>query len=366
VKRNLNVDFIGRRRLWLLISAVLVAVSVASLATRKLDLSIDFEGGTSFILDGVRPDLTVDELVDVAEGSGAEDVRAQLVQEDGRVRGAIIHTAAITAGTDAEASVAGALRFVSEAETIDVTFVGPKWGERVSNKALQGLAVFLVVIIIYITVRLEFKMAVAAVIALAHDLLITAGIYSLVGFPVSPATVVALLTILGYSLYDTVIVFDRVKERTASLGGPGKRTYGEAVNTAMNEVLWRSLNTSLTALLPVGSLLFIGSQILGAETLEDLSLALFVGMAVGAYSSLFVAGPFLAWWREREPRYAAIAEKARRREDVVETRGVPIPEADDSDDVEEPSTPVATSSRPSSAPKTYVRGPGRKPRSRRR
>jgi preprotein translocase subunit SecF len=186
--------------------------------------------------------------------------------------------------------------------------------------------------VIYISVRLEPKMAAASVLALAHDVLITIGLYALVGFTVSPATVIAILTILGYSLYDTVVVFDRVKENDPFLGEPGFRTYGQLVNTSMNEVLWRSVNTSVTSLLPVGALLLIGSQLLGATTLQDLALALFIGMAVGIYSSLFVAGPFFAWLKSREPESAKRAAKVARQLSSERVRlgafEAPVPEAD--------------------------------------
>jgi preprotein translocase subunit SecF len=228
---------------------------------------------------------------------------------------------------------------------VQVSFVGPSWGQRISRKALEALVVFLVVVVAYISLRLEFKMAMAAVLALVHDVIITIGLYSLVGFSVSPSTVIAMLTILGYSLYDSVVVFDRVEENVATIGGPGRRTYAEAVNTSLNEVLWRSLNTSFTSLMPVGALLLVGAQLLGAETLQDLALALFIGMAIGAYSSIFVATPFLAWWKEQEPEYAEMSAKLAER---IE-RG------------EEPAT-QGTDVRAARAPITteYVRGQGKR------
>jgi preprotein translocase subunit SecF len=226
-----------------------------------------------------------------------------------------------------------------------------------------------VVVTIYISFRLEFKMAVAALIALAHDLVITVGLYSLVGFTVSPATVIAILTILGYSLYDTVVVFDRVKENSFSLGEPGRRTYAQLVNTSMNEVVWRSVNTSITSLLPVGALLFIGAQLLGADTLQDLALALFIGMAVGIFSSLFVAGPFFAWWRMRDPDQQRAAAKV-----AARTGGG---DAVDDEIVEEElaaeEEPVADEDRSAGAPESrapitteYVRGEGKRKKRRKR
>jgi preprotein translocase subunit SecF len=181
--------------------------------------------------------------------------------------------------------------------------VGPTWGGTISSKAITGLIVFLVLVSLYISLRFEPKMAGAALAALFHDLLATAGIYALVGFEVTPATVIALLTLLGYSLYDTVVVFDKIRENGETLTARNATTYSAMVNRSVNQVLMRSINTSLTSLLPVGGLLFVGAFLLGASTLEDLALALFVGILVGTYSSIFVASPILAWWKEREPRY---------------------------------------------------------------
>jgi preprotein translocase subunit SecF len=180
----------------------------------------------------------------------------------------------------------------------------------VSNKALTALIVFFGLIALYLTFRFEWKMALAAIIAVIHDILITVGVYAVTGFEVTPGTVVAFLTILGYSLYDTVVVFDKVKENTATVGTERGDTYSRMVNRSMNQVLMRSLNTSFVALLPVASLLFVGSGIMGAITLRDFALALFVGLLTGAYSSIFVATPILAKLKEREPRYVALRERS--------------------------------------------------------
>jgi preprotein translocase subunit SecF len=315
-------DFVGRTKLWAAISGALVLISVGSLAIGGLDLSIDFVGGTSYTMTDVREDLSSAELREAAEDAGAEDVVAQLQLDGDRAIGATVRTEATEPGSDEAVAVQAALTEVAEPGDISTSFVGPTWGERITRQALEALLVFLVVIMIYISFRLEFKMAVAAVIALVHDLVITIGIYAAVGFNVSPATVIALLTILGYSLYDTVVVFDRVKENSITLGDPGRRTYGELVNSSMNEVVYRSINTSITSLLPVGALLFLGGQVLGATTLQDLALALFIGMAVGVYSSLFVAGPFLAWWKGHEPEEQRRIAKAQRIESGEEPEAV--------------------------------------------
>jgi preprotein translocase subunit SecF len=204
------------------------------------------------------------------------------------------------------------------ARDINVTDVGPKWGAQITNKAIRALVIFLVVVVIYLSIRLEPKMAGAAMVALIHDLVATAGVYSLAGFEVTPATVIALLTIMGYSLYDTVVIFDRVKDRTVNLSAAGRVTYSDAANDALNEVLVRSVNTSIVSLLPVGSLLFVGSYLLGAQTLRELALALFVGIAVGTYSSVFIATPVLALWKEREARWATLRAR-------IAARGVEAP-----------------------------------------
>lgn len=346
-----SIDFVGNRRRWVAISGVLVLVSLLALAVRGLNLSIDFVGGSSFVVNGVTDDVAADEVADAVEAAGAEDVTAQVTAgEGGADVGVLVQTGAIEVASDREAAVEQALLAATGGESIDISTVGPSWGERISGRALQALVVFLIVVVAYISVRLEPKMAGAAIVALVHDVLITVGAYALFGFPVSPSTVIALLTILGYSLYDSVVVFDRVEENAAQLGQMGRRSYGEAVNTSMNEVLWRSVNTSITSLLPVGALLFLGAQLLGAATLQDLALALFVGMFLGAYSSLFVAGPFLAWWKEQEQEYADMASRLERR--------IAAGEADEADaaTIHESRAPITTE---------YVRGRGRRNRRRR-
>jgi preprotein translocase subunit SecF len=351
--RTPHFDFVGRARTWAITSAVLIVVSIGSLVIGGLDLSIDFVGGSSYTMTDVREDLSSGELRDAAEDAGAQDVLAQLQTDGDQVVGALVRTEALEPGSDEAQAVESALREVSEAGELTTEFVGPTWGERITRQAVEALLVFIVVVFIYISFRLEFKMAIAAIIALVHDLLITIGLYALVGFNVSPATVIALLTILGYSLYDTVVVFDRIKDNHHQLGDPGRRTYAQLVNVSMNEVLYRSINTSITSLLPVGALLFIGAQLLGATTLQDLALALFIGMAVGVYSSLFVAGPFLAWWKMREPDNQRLAQKAAREHGDEDPRAAVV---------------VATPEETSRAPITteYVRGEGKGKRKRRK
>ncbi len=209
------------------------------------------------------------------------------------------------------AKVTDALAHMAHASANDVQLneIGPSWGADITDKAIEAVITFLVVVSLYIWLRFEAKMALAALIALVHDILITAGIYSLVGFQVSPDTVIAFLTILGYSLYDTIVVFDRVQENTRGLASTNRMTYSDTVNLSMNQVLARSLNTSLVAILPILSILVIGAWILGATALNDFGLALFVGLTTGAYSSIFIASPVLALMKEREPRYAEIRRR---------------------------------------------------------
>lgn len=360
--RTPTIDFVGNYRRWILISGVLLAISVLSLGVRGLDLSIDFVGGNAYQLVDIDPDVTSTGLREAAQDAGATDVIAQLQTTDGVTTGAQVRTESLAPASEVERAVRGALEEAAQPSEIGFEFVGPVWGERITRQAIEALLVFLVVVVLYITFRLEFKMAVASIAALVHDILITVGIYALVGFNVSPATVIALLTILGYSLYDSVVVFDRVKENAANLGDPGLRTFPEVVNASMNQVVYRSINTSITSLLPVGALLLLGAQVLGATTLQDLALALFVGMTVGVYSSLFVAGPLFAWLKGFEPEERRRVAKAA----VQDAGGDPDAEGDPvaAAPVEEP----APGSPEARAPITtdYVRGQGKQKKRRKR
>jgi preprotein translocase subunit SecF len=192
--------------------------------------------------------------------------------------------------------------------------VGPSWGKEISHKALRALIFFLIAITLYITFRFELRMAIPTLVALVHDVLMTVGVYSIAGFQVTPATVVALLTILGFSIYDGIVVFDKVDENTPLVGAKDGMTYSAMVDRSLNQVLMRSLNTSITALLPVASLLFLGSFVLGATTLEEFALALLIGLFAGAYSSIFIASPMLAWLKEKDPRYRAVRERIQARQ----------------------------------------------------
>ena len=304
-----DIDLVGRSRMWLMITVALLAVCALALAVRGLNFGIDFTGGSSMIVEGATESFTVDDVRDVLGQLGIDEATVQLTTDG---TGALISTTALdeVAGVQQREVVAALADLTgAEQQEIEVSAIGPRWGQQISRQALEGLGVFLLLVTIYIAVRFEWRMAIAALLTLLHDVAVTIGIYALVGFQVTPASVIALLTILGYSLYDTVVVFDRVTEDTQRLGSSASRTYSEVANESLNSVLVRSLSTSITSLLPVGALLFIGAQLLGAATLEDLALALFIGMAVGTYSSVVVATPMLCWLKEREPRWAELRHR---------------------------------------------------------
>ncbi len=314
LRSEFNIDLIGRRRLWLMISGLVVGLSVLVLAPpiRGLQFGIDFRGGTIFRAPLER-EVGVAEIRAALARAGELETVVQIVTDRTTGREQVqVQTEEIET-EERRGALVGALAEVSgiERNQVGLEAVGSKWGAQVSRKALRGLVVFLVLVILYMSWRLEPKMAAAGIAALLHDLVVTAGIYAAVGFEVSPATVIGLLTILGYSLYDTVVVFDKIRENAAAPAN-ARKSFAEVVNESTNQVLMRSINTSLATLIPVGSLLFVGSFLLGADTLKDLALALFVGIAAGAYSSIFVAPPLLSLWKEREPRYAAARGRALR------------------------------------------------------
>ncbi len=298
-------DFVGRMRTWLLISGAIILVSVASLAIRKVNAGIEFRGGTAFQVESAGGDVEVPDVRGALDGADVGEAKIQQVGD----RGFLVETEHLSTKAQQKAVQAMADVFGVESSEVNVTDVGPKWGAQITSKAVRALIIFLFVVAFYLAIRLEWKMAGAGMIALVHDMIITAGVYSLSGFEVTPSTVIAFLTILGYSLYDTVVIFDRVKDRTSGLSAAGRVTYSQATNEALNQVLLRSLNTTVVSLLPVGSLLFVGSVLLGAQTLRELALALFIGLAAGAYSSVFIATPILAAWKEREPRWSTLRSR---------------------------------------------------------
>lgn len=344
-RSEFDVDFIGRRRIWAVVSGILVMVSTLALipGIRGLEFGIDFRGGT-VLRASAGSEVDVGEVKSAVSEAGKPGAVVQVLEDPTTGRRQVQVQTDPLGPVDRDKVIA-AVAEASGVEAGDVDFeeVGQKWGRQVTTKALRGLVIFLVLVILYMTWRLELKMAGAGMAALVHDVLITAGIYALVGLEVSPATVVATLTILGYSLYDTVVVFDKIRENVDSPTN-ARKSFGEIANESMNQVLMRSINTSLTTLLPVGSLLFVGSFLLGAATLRDLALALFVGIAVGTYSSLFVAGPLLSVWKEREPRYASV--KAR----VLKTAAADSDQAEEEETGEQPPVPVRVPAPPRGGP----------------
>jgi preprotein translocase subunit SecF len=276
---------------------------VVSLVIGGLNLGIDFKGGVSWTVKSKG--LSVSATRDAVRPFGIGDATIQTTGND------TIKVSSKHLTQDKQNQVTDAIAKVAHTtpQQVSVNDVGPSWGKAVTNKARTALIAFFILITVYISFRFEWKMAIAAIVAVIHDILITVGIYSISRFVVTPATVVAFLTILGYSLYDTIVVFDRIEENTRGLSASGRMTYSDTVNLSMNQVLMRSLNTSLVAILPVASILVIGVYVLGATALEDFALALLVGLITGAYSSIFIASPVLVLLKEREPRYAAIRQR---------------------------------------------------------
>jgi len=299
-----HLRIIEHRNWWFAISGILIVLSLVGLFVRGLNLSIDFKGGAQL----QYPDNTgvsADEVLATMAKYGRGDAEVQVV--GGTT--VSIRTSTLTTLGDKRGELIDALaKQAGDAPAdVNVTDVGPTWGAQISKKMLEGLIIFLILVTIYIAFRFEWKMAISAQAALLHDLIITAGIYALVGREVTPETIIAILTILGYSLYDTVVIFDKIKENTESLALVSKDTYSGVVNLSLNQTLMRSVNTSLVVLLPILSLLFFGG-----DTLKNFAFALFIGVASGTYSSIFVASPLLATLKEREPRYQQIRAKAQR------------------------------------------------------
>ena len=305
---EVGYDFMSRRRRFYAISGAILIVSLAALLIRGLNLGIDFKGGSTYELPSNGHSIS-----QVRTALSSVGVKDPVVEKIGQNRIRIeteIQTAAQTTAT--ENALAKAVD--TTPDNTNPSTVGATWGSQITHKAVEGLLIFLVLVSLGLALRFEPKMALAALIALLHDMMITIGVYALVGFEVTPATVVAFLTILGFSLYDTVVVFDRVRETTAGLQSASKETYSTAANRALNQTLMRSINTSFIALLPVASLLFVGAGLLGAGTLKDLALAQLVGLAAGAYSSIFIATPLLAQLKERDPQMASLRANVARAE----------------------------------------------------
>ncbi|MBO0842874.1 MAG: protein translocase subunit SecF [Nocardioides sp.] len=333
-----SVDFVGRKWTWYAISAVVIVAAVLGLALKGPNLGIDFTGGTRYtvtIQSRVDQQLA-DKLRDAVGNAGVEAAATPNVTTAGR-NSVVIETKPITEDSANDTKVTDAIKKAANVSQSDVsrTGIGASWGARVAKKALTGLLVFLLLVMIFIWAYFkEWKMSVAAIVALLHDVVITVGVYTLVGFEVTPATVTGFLTILGFSLYDTVVVFDKVRENTKDLRR-SKMSYAQAANLALNQTLVRSVNTSIVALLPVVAILVVSTVLLGTSTLKDIALALFVGMAAGLYSSIFIATPLLVHLKSREKevvdsdrRAAARAKKADKYAEVPTYHdGMPVPDA---------------------------------------
>ncbi|PIE31801.1 MAG: protein translocase subunit SecF [Ilumatobacter coccineus] len=340
------IDFIGRRKVGIIISSVVIVATVISLFVQGLNLGIDFEGGISWD-------------VPTANGFTTEDASRLLTEQGIPVDGARIQERVSEEGNivkiqvaDQPEEVAATLRvaFASEAQVapdeVNVNLVSSTWGSAITDKAVRALLIFILIVAIFISLRFEWRMAIGAIVAMIHDVLVSVGIYSIFQFIVTPPTVIAFLTILGYSLYDTIVVFDRVKENESRYAGK-EPPFDDVVNVSMNQVLMRSLTTSFSSIVPVISLLLIGAGVLGQGTLAEFALALLVGMVTGAYSSILVASPLLAWLRNRKHRLnphrkeRATGEELRRMviagsisrrsrhtpQAATETGGVPLPQA---------------------------------------
>jgi preprotein translocase subunit SecF len=307
-----HYDFINRWRYWFALSGTVIALGLVALFVSGLNFSIDFRGGTVWEVPTTASVATVR-----ADLSGISPLIAQSPivtltnRQTGKVNIEVEAASTITGNAKLVADVSNELAAIAHTsvDTVSIESIGPSWGSDISDNAIKAVIVFLVLISICISVYFESKMAIAALVALLHDMLVTVGIYALSGFQVSPDTVIAFLTVLGYSLYDTIVVFDKVKENTIGLASTNRVTYTDVVNLSMNQVLARSINTSFVAIMPVFCILVIGSWILGASALNDFGLALFIGLMSGAYSSIFIASPILALLKEREPRYTEIRKR---------------------------------------------------------
>jgi preprotein translocase subunit SecF len=310
-----NFGFVEHRKRWYTLSAVLMVVCVLSIGLRGFNFGIDFKGGNS--LQFPTGQATISQVQTAVTDSG---VPTESIQQAGSgssaqfvVKTSILPQARINTLENAIASSLGPKIPINgkpmAANDISVSQVSASWGRDVTDKALVALIVFLVAVTVFISAFFEWRLSVGAIVGVLHDLVLSAGIYSLIGFEVTPSTVVGLLTILGYSLYDNIVVYDKVRENTRGILGSTKQTYSEAANKAVNQTLARSINTSLIALLPVAGLLFVGAGLLGVGTIKDLALVLFVGLATGAYSSLFLATPIACDLKERQPQFKALAKR---------------------------------------------------------
>ncbi|PID98582.1 MAG: protein translocase subunit SecF [Actinomycetales bacterium] len=333
---DLSYDFVGRARLWLIISAVVVTASIAILLLKGLTLGIEFKGGADFQAPTKITDSSVGEMRSAIDDLKLPEMESVTVLTVGN-NAVRVQTRSLNPEEVIEVRQAIAKQLNISSEEVAYSLIGASWGEQITKRGAMALVVFmaLVMAMIWIYFR-DWKMSVSAIVALFHDLVITIGVYALVGFTVTPATLIGALTILGYSLYDTVVVFDKVRENVSDLELRGK-TYSEAANLAVNQVLIRSINTTIIGVLPVGALLIASFLFLPTGPLIDLGLALFVGMISGAYSSIFIATPLLAAFREREPDMVKHRQRlARRAKKQQEKEKVPVEVVVTSDSPKQP------------------------------
>jgi preprotein translocase subunit SecF len=303
---EVSYDFVGKRRRWYAISGIILILALVGLFGRGLNLGIEFKGGSQFTIPSTT--ATVEQARASVAKSGVPGADAAIVTQIGsdKIR---IQTPPLTPSQSAVVTKQLSTDLGVSQGDIGVELIGPTWGGEITKRAIQGLVVFMILVVVFLSAYFEWRLAIAALVALVHDLLITVGIYALTGFEVTPATVIGVLTILGFSLYDTVVVFDKVKENTRAITSGNRATYSEAANLALNQTLVRSINTSVVALLPVTAILVIGVGLLGAGTLKDLALALFIGTAAGTYSSIFIATPVACQLQERRPEMKALAAR---------------------------------------------------------
>ncbi|WP_328497534.1 protein translocase subunit SecF [Streptomyces sp. NBC_00414] len=356
---EIGYDFVGKRKIWYGVSILITITAILGLAVRGLNMGIEFQGGAVFTTE--RTSISVSQAETYAEEASGHDA---IVQKLGN-GGLRIQVAGVDTSKSDQIKQQLAKDLKVDSEKIAADLVGPSWGDQVANKAWQGLAIFMVLVVIYLAIAFEWRMAAAALVALIHDITITVGVYALVGFEVTPGTVIGLLTILGYSLYDTVVVFDSLKEQTKDITKQTRYTYSEIADRSINGTLVRSINTTVVALLPVAGLLFIGGGVLGAGMLNDISLSLFVGLAAGAYSSIFIATPLVADLKEREPQIKALRKRilAKRAAAAAKGESLETPVVERSYDDEEPeddATPAVVGPRAQRAqPSSRGRGRGR-------
>ena len=307
-----NVGFIPHRHRWYILSGTVLVICLLSIIFRGFNEGIDFKGGTQYQLSGQGTTLTTQSITTAFQNAGLTLESPTQVVGSGSNRSYLVKSLVLS--SDAQNTITDKVLASLKSEgltqnKVNINTVSGTWGADVSRKAIYGLFWFMVIVSIYISIRFQYRMAIAAIIALIHDLVLTAGVYSIIGFEVTPSTIVGLLTILGFSLYDTVVIFDKVGENTKDLTAGSRATFSEATNRAVNQTLMRSINTSLISLLPVAGLLFIGALILGVGTIKDLALVMFVGLATGAYSSLFLAAPIVTDLTERLPAYKALTKR---------------------------------------------------------